>query len=126
MSDTSPPPPGGPGPNTPPYGGASGYGAPPPGPAYGGGPVGQPPPNHLAWAILTTILCCLPLGVVSIVFAAQVDGKWGAGDVAGAQAASRKARTFALWGTILGALGMILRIAVVALGSTTTGGTGDL
>ena len=27
------------------------------------------PDNYLVWAILTTILCCLPFGVVSIVFA---------------------------------------------------------
>lgn len=35
-----------------------------------------PPPmpdNHLVWAILSTIFCCLPFGVVSIVYAAQVE-----------------------------------------------------
>ena len=41
-------------------------------------------PNHLVWAILSTLFCCLPLGIVSIVFAAQVNGKLAAGDVAGA------------------------------------------
>ncbi|WP_375002111.1 CD225/dispanin family protein [Aeromicrobium sp. CTD01-1L150] len=72
----------------------------------------QPPPNHLAWAILSTIFCCLPLGIVSIVFAAQVNDKWHAGDVAGAQEASGKARQFALWGTIIGA---VLIVAVIAI-----------
>ena len=47
-------------------------------------------PNHLVWAILSTLFCCLPLGIVSIVFAAQVDGKRAAGDLAGAQEASRR------------------------------------
>lgn len=28
-----------------------------------------PPNNHLALAIITTILCCLPAGIVSIVYA---------------------------------------------------------
>ena len=32
-------------------------------------------PNYLAQAILVTIFCCLPFGIVSIVYAAQVNGK---------------------------------------------------
>ena len=32
-------------------------------------------PNNMVWAILTTLFCCLPFGIVSIVYAAQVDGK---------------------------------------------------
>lgn len=35
-----------------------------------------PPPmpdNHLVWAILSTIFCCLPFGVVSIAYATQVE-----------------------------------------------------
>ena len=48
-------------------------------------------PNHLVWAILSTLFCCLPLGIVSIVYASQVDGKRAAGDIAGARLASDKA-----------------------------------
>lgn len=73
--------------------------APPP-PAYGQG--GTPPPNYLVWAILTTIFCCLPLGVVSIVFAAQVNSKFTAGDVLGAQESSRKAKLWAIWSAVAG------------------------
>jgi hypothetical protein len=57
-------------------------------------------PNHLVWAILSTLFCCLPLGIVSIVYAAQVDGKRAAGDIAGARDASRKAGQWALWSAI--------------------------
>ena len=53
-------------------------------------------PNHLVWAILSTLFCCLPLGIVSIVYAAQVDGKRAAGDIAGAREASGKARFWAM------------------------------
>lgn len=53
-------------------------------------------PNHLVWAILSTLFCCLPLGIVSIVYAAQVDGKRAAGDIAGAREASGKAKFWAL------------------------------
>ncbi|SOD52728.1 CD225/dispanin family protein [Pseudoxanthomonas wuyuanensis] len=53
-------------------------------------------PNHLVWAILTTLFCCLPMGIVSIVYAAQVDGKRAAGDIAGALETSRKAKFWAV------------------------------
>ena len=86
-----PPPPGGYGAPPPPPGG---YGAPPPG-GYGG-PRGPKPDNNLVWAILSTVFCCLPLGIASIVFAAQVDSKWNQGDYAGAQEASEKAKRFAM------------------------------
>jgi Interferon-induced transmembrane protein len=81
------------------------YGAPPPPPPYGAmpagpPPMGPPPQNNLVWAILSTVLCCLPLGVVSIVFAAQVNGKWAQGDFAGAQESAKKAKQFAIWSAI--------------------------
>jgi len=59
-------------------------------------------PNHLAWAILSTLLCCLPLGIVSIVYAARVDGLRAAGDIAGARAASDSARNWALASALIG------------------------
>jgi len=82
---------------------------PPPSSPYGGqGGPGTPPPNYLVWAILTTILCCLPLGVVSIVFSTQVNGKWALGDVAGAQDSSAKAKKFAVWSAIAWAIVVVL------------------
>jgi hypothetical protein len=59
-------------------------------------PTGQMPalhvPNYLVFAILVTVLCCLPAGIPAIVYAAQVNGKLQAGDIAGAQAASKNAK----------------------------------
>ena len=49
-------------------------------------------PNYLVFAILTTVLCCLPAGIPAIVYAAQVNGKLQAGDVGGAQEASKNAK----------------------------------
>lgn len=84
---------------------------PPPSSPYGGqGALGTPPPNYLVWAILTTILCCLPLGVVSIVFSTQVNSKWALGDVAGAQDSSAKARKFAIWSAIAWAIVVVLYV----------------
>lgn len=53
-------------------------------------------PNYLVFAILTTIFCCLPAGVVSIIYAAQVNSKIQAGDIAGAMASSKNAKTWAM------------------------------
>jgi hypothetical protein len=52
-------------------------------------------PTYLAQAILTTLFCCLPFGIVSIVYAAQVNGKLAAGDRAGALQSSQNAKTWA-------------------------------
>jgi hypothetical protein len=49
-------------------------------------------PNYLVQAILATVFCCLPFGIVAIIFAAQVNGKLAAGDYAGAVDASKKAK----------------------------------
>ena len=53
-------------------------------------------PNHLAWAIAVTIFCCLPAGIVAIVYAAQVNGMVDAGDYRGARRASRNAKIWAI------------------------------
>jgi hypothetical protein len=63
-------------------------------PPHGHGPRAYVP-NYLVPAILTTLFCCIPFGIVSIVYAAQVDSKVAAGDRAGALESSRKARTWA-------------------------------
>ena len=58
----------------------------------------EPPPhveNYLVQAILVTIFCCVPFGIVSIVYAAQVNGNVEAGDVEGARRASDNAKTWA-------------------------------
>ena len=64
-----------------------------------------PIPNYLVHAILVTIFCCLPFGIVAIVYAAQVDGKAAVGDYIereGGQRATRRNgrswRSTAAWG----------------------------
>jgi len=54
-------------------------------------------PNYLAPAILVTLFCCLPFGIASIVFAAQVNSKIQAGDIQGAMESSRKAKMWSWW-----------------------------
>lgn len=61
-------------------------------------------PNYLIPAIISA-LCCFPLGIISIIFAAQVNGKVAAGDTAGALDAAKKAKLFSI---IFIALGVVL------------------
>ena len=67
-------------------------------------PVDSPrPSNYLPQAILSTICCCLPVGIVAIVFAAQVNGKFDSGDRDGAEKAAATAK---LWIWIAFGLGI--------------------
>ena len=50
-------------------------------------------PNYLVPAIISAV-CCFPLGIIGVIFAAQVNGKVAAGDIAGAVDASKKAKLF--------------------------------
>ena len=52
------------------------------------------PKTYLMEAIVATLLCCLPFGIVAIVYAAQVDSKFKAGDYQGAQKAAHSAKTW--------------------------------
>ena len=85
-----------------------------------GGVPGPKPDNYLVWAILSTLFCCLPLGIASIVFAAQVDGKYNSGDYAGAQESSAKAKKFAMWAAIGGVVVAVLYIVLIAAAASSS------
>ncbi|MBO7568941.1 MAG: CD225/dispanin family protein [Bacteroidaceae bacterium] len=63
-------------------------------------PAMPKPGTNMALAVLTTVLCCLPLGIVAIVYASKVDGLYFAGDYASALSASKNARTWAIIGIV--------------------------
>jgi hypothetical protein len=83
-------------------------------------PYQAPVPNYLVPAILTTLFCCLPFGIVSIVYAAQVNGKLQAGDRAGALESSRKAR---MWAWISFGTGLVLIVGSVLVSVVLTLGS---
>ena len=80
-------------------------------------PPSAPPKNWLIESILVTLFCCLPFGIAGIVFAAQVNSKYAAGDYAGAQKASQDAAKWTKIGFFVG-IGVIIlyMIAVFGLG----------
>ena len=65
-------------------------------------------PNHLVWAILTTLFCCPPLGIVSLINAAKVNSLITGGDYAGARAASDAARKWAIASAVAGPVLFVL------------------
>jgi hypothetical protein len=72
------------------------------------------------WGILTTLLCCLPAGIVSIVYAARVDGLYARGDYAGAKKASDNARTWAIVGAAAGVIVIVIYVIVLASNGSNT------
>ena len=72
--------------------------------------------NYLVFAILTTVLCCLPAGIPAIVYSSQVNSKLLAGDVAGAQAASKNAKLWCIISVALFFGGILLWVLLVMLG----------
>ena len=71
-------------------------------------------PNYLVLAIIS-LFCCLPLGIVAVIFAAQVNGKVAAGDTAGALDASKKAKMFSYISIGLGLAGIICYVLFVVI-----------
>ena len=68
------------------------------------------PSNYLAIAIIGTLLCCIP-GIVSIVYAAKVNGLYADGKYEQAQSDSKNAKTWGIVAIVLGGLGLILQFA---------------
>lgn len=79
-------------------------------------------PNHLAWAIIATVLAtclCCPLGllgIVAIVYSSKVNTLLNQGDLEGARRASDTAKTWCWVATGLAILGVVLNIVLTVTG----------
>lgn len=71
---------------------------------------GVPPPTYLVWAIISTICCCIPFGIVAIVYSTRIDGLWHAGRYAEAWQSSRNARNWTIAAVVCGIISTILSI----------------
>uniref|UniRef100_A0A8C5YBU9 Proline rich transmembrane protein 1B n=1 Tax=Microcebus murinus TaxID=30608 RepID=A0A8C5YBU9_MICMU len=78
-------------------------------PVYGS-PVAAPPPaehrplpkDYMVESVLATLFCCLLTGLVAIVYSHETRAALGRGDLAQAEAASRKARSLVLFSLLFG------------------------
>ena len=72
------------------------------------------PPSYLLHAILVTIFCCNPFGVVAIAFAAQVNARLMAQDYVGANYVSEHARNWCwvsfVCGLVLWTIGILVYV----------------
>ncbi len=73
------------------------------------------PENYLIWAILSTLFCCWPVGIVSIVHATKVESKFNQGDYNGALDASQKAKKWAIISAISAGVFWLLYILVIII-----------
>ena len=76
----------------------------------------QKPDNYLVWAILSTLLCCLPFGIVAIVKSSKVDTLWYAGNHVEAIQASNDAKKWSIISAVVGLVGGLLYVILVAIG----------
>lgn len=74
------------------------------------------PDNSLILAIFSTLCCCVPTGIAAIVFAAQVDGKYAAGDFSGANESADKAKMWSWISIGLGVVGTIIYTGLILAG----------
>ena len=94
------------------------YGAPPPypsAPAFGS--AGADIPNYLPWAIVATLFCCLPAGVVAIVFASKANSAKAIGDFEGARKAAEHAKISLIVSVGLGLLVVVFYIFAAIVGN---------
>jgi hypothetical protein len=73
-------------------------------------------PNYLVPSILATIFCCVPLGIVAIVYSAQVNSKLEAGDFEGAVKASENAKKWC-WIAFAAGIAVFVIYFLIALSS---------
>ena len=82
----------------------------------------KPPDNNLVWAIVSTMLCCWPLGIVSIIKSTKVNTLWIQGDYTGAQKSANDAKKWAIYSAVGAVLFWVIYIAVmVVLGVASNG-----
>ncbi|MBO6880802.1 CD225/dispanin family protein [Winogradskyella sp.] len=75
----------------------------------------QRPNSYLALAIISTILCCLPTGIVSIIYATQVNSAYEDGNYEKAMSASKNAKTWGIVSIVVAALGLLVYVLIFGL-----------
>lgn len=63
------------------------------------------PDTYFAWAIVLTLMCCLPAGIVAVVYSSSVESRYSIGDYEGALKASERAKIWCIVAFVLGLIG---------------------
>ena len=85
------------------------------GPNHYEGTVPPRPDNYLVWAILATVFCCLPFGIVAIVYASKVNTLYDAREYEAAMRASNDAKKWCIISVIPVIAILLFYLAVLAI-----------
>ncbi|MBQ1277892.1 MAG: CD225/dispanin family protein [Thermoguttaceae bacterium] len=72
-------------------------------------------PDYLIWNVLSTLFCCMPIGIAGIIFSIQTNSAKTRGDFEAAARHSSTAKTLLIVGACVGGLQILLSLAYVAL-----------
>ena len=75
------------------------------------------PKTWLAEAILVTLFCCLPFGIVAIVNASKVEARYHAGDYPGSQHNSEEAKKWVMISMWIGIVLAVIYVFIYILGA---------
>ena len=78
-------------------------------------PNRYPPKNHLVEAILVTLFCCLPFGIVGIINAARVENAFYSGDETEAERLSGQALKWVKIAFFTGIAAVVIYLACLVL-----------
>lgn len=73
------------------------------------------PATYLPWNVLATVCCCLPVGIVGIIFSSRVTRKFNEGDLAGARRASEQAAWCLIIAIVLGLVSIPFQLLTTSL-----------
>lgn len=78
------------------------------------------PDNNMIWAVLCTVLCCIPVGIYAIICANDVDKLYAAGNYEGACDRARAARTWSIVGAVASIVIIVFYFILLAAGVFTS------
>lgn len=88
-------------------------------PAYAQGPSsGYPcPSTHMALAIITTIMCCLPTGIVAIMKSSKVESLYHSGYYDEAVEASKSSMNWSIAGIVISLIAWLAYVLLIFVGA---------
>ncbi|MCI4394572.1 hypothetical protein PGIGA_G00170460 [Pangasianodon gigas] len=72
-------------------------------------------PTYLVWSIFNTLCCCLPIGIIAIVFSCRTDTANVIGDTTRANEHSRMARNLNIAAMVTGIIFLIIYIVYYSI-----------